>query len=155
MTTKDANNTSIKRLQKEMADMALNPPPNCTAGPKSDNLFEWVASIQGPKTSAYEGGKFMLDLKFPSDYPFKPPKVMFKTRIYHCNINSQGMVCLDILQDQWTPALNVGKLLLSLIILLQNCNPEDPLVGSIARQYKMEREKHDQTAKQWTQRYAI
>ncbi|CAI8040861.1 Ubiquitin-conjugating enzyme E2-24 kDa [Geodia barretti] len=66
----------------------------------------------------------------------------------------QGMVCLDILQDQWTPALNVGKVLLSLTCLLQSCNPNDPLVGSIAAQYLNDKEKHDHTARLWTKRYA-
>ncbi|XP_064389465.1 ubiquitin-conjugating enzyme E2 E3-like [Halichondria panicea] len=146
--------TSTRRLQKEAAEMMTSPPPNCSGGPKGGNLFEWTASIEGPAESAYEGGHFLLELRFPSDYPFRPPKVIFKTRIYHCNINSQGVVCLDLLQDQWTPALNVGKLLLSLTLLLSNCNPNDPLVGSIAKQYRTDKEKHDDTAKLWTQRYA-
>ncbi|CAI8040863.1 Ubiquitin-conjugating enzyme E2-24 kDa [Geodia barretti] len=124
------------------------------ASPVGDNLFEWAGSIMGPADSVYEGGKFLLEMKFPPDYPFKPPQILFKTRIYHCNINSQGMVCLDILQDQWTPALNVGKVLLSLTCLLQSCNPNDPLVGSIAAQYLNDKEKHDHTARLWTKRYA-
>jgi ubiquitin-conjugating enzyme E2 D/E len=111
------------RLQQEVKEMLTSPPPNCSASPKNDNLFEWVASIEGPTGSVYEGGTFFLEMKFSPDYPFKPPKMIFKTRIYHCNINSQGLVCLDILQDKWTPALNVGKILLSLTCLLQNCNP--------------------------------
>ncbi|XP_011404211.1 PREDICTED: ubiquitin-conjugating enzyme E2 E3-like [Amphimedon queenslandica] len=146
--------TSIKRLQQEVKEMLANPPPNCSAGPKEDNLFEWAASIKGPDGSVYEGGTFLLEIRFSSDYPFKPPKVMFKTRIYHCNINSQGLVCLDILQDKWTPALSVGKLLLSITCLLQDCNPRDPLVGSIAKQFLTQRSEHDRTAVLWTKRYA-
>jgi len=147
-------NHSSKRIQKELADLTNQPPPNCSAGPKGDNLYEWVATILGPSESVYEGGIFFLDIHFSPDYPFKPPKVMFKTRIYHCNINSQGLICLDILKDNWSPALTIGNVLLSISSLLTDCNPMDPLVGSIAQQYLQNRDEHDRTAKLWTKRYA-
>ncbi|KAI5613460.1 ubiquitin-conjugating enzyme E2 E3 [Silurus asotus] len=127
--------------------------PSC-AGPKGDNIYEWRSTILGPPGSVYEGGVFFLDITFSSDYPFKPPKVTFRTRIYHCNINSQGVICLDILKDNWSPALTISKVLLSICSLLTDCNPADPLVGSIATQYLTNRAEHDRIARQWTTRYA-
>lgn len=59
--------------------------------------------------SPYQGGVFFLTIHFPTDYPFKPPKVAFTTRIYHPNINSNGSICLDILRSQWSPALTISK----------------------------------------------
>ncbi|XP_026677883.1 ubiquitin-conjugating enzyme E2-17 kDa [Diaphorina citri] len=63
----------------------------------------------GPPDSPYQGGVFFLTIHFPTDYPFKPPKVAFTTRIYHPNINSNGSICLDILRSQWSPALTISK----------------------------------------------
>lgn len=71
--------------------------------------FHWQATIMGPEGSPYAGGVFFLAIHFPTDYPFKPPKVNFTTPVYHPNINSNGSICLDILRDQWSPALTISK----------------------------------------------
>ncbi|KAJ2060611.1 Ubiquitin-conjugating enzyme E2 2 [Coemansia sp. S146] len=146
--------SSAKRIQKELAEISLDPPSNCSAGPKGDTLYEWVSTIVGPGDSPYSGGVFFLDIHFPQEYPFKPPKIIFRTRIYHCNINSQGQICLDILKDNWSPALTISKVLLSICSLLTDANPHDPLVHSIAQQLLNNRAEHDRTAKEWTKRYA-
>uniref|UniRef100_A0A0F8ALX5 Ubiquitin-conjugating enzyme E2 n=1 Tax=Larimichthys crocea TaxID=215358 RepID=A0A0F8ALX5_LARCR len=99
-------------------------------------MFHWQATIMGPPDSPYQGGVFFLTIHFPTDYPFKPPKVAFTTRIYHPNINSNGSICLDILRSQWSPALTISKVLLSICSLLCDPNPDDPLVPEIARIYK-------------------
>ncbi|KAL6092962.1 hypothetical protein STEG23_002908 [Scotinomys teguina] len=104
-------------------------------------VFHWQATIMGPNDSPYQGGVFFLTIHFPTDYPFKPPKVAFTTRIYHPNINSNGSICLDILRSQWSPALTISKVLLSICSLLCDPNPDDPLVPEIARIYKTDREK--------------
>ena len=101
----------------------------------------------GPEGSPYKGGIFYLDVVFPKDYPFKPPKIAFRTRIYHCNINSNGAICLDILKDNWSPALTISKVLLSISSLLTEPNPNDPLMADIAREFKEDRARHDENAK--------
>lgn len=101
--------SATKRITKELKDLERDPPHNCSAGPKSeDNLYNWTATIIGPEGSPYASGIFYLDIEFGSvssaisrkllirlltilkAYPFKPPRIQFKTRIYHCNVNSQG-----------------------------------------------------------------
>ena len=79
----------------------------------------------GPAGSPYESGVFFLDIHFPHDYPFKPPKVTFRTRVYHCNVNSQGAICLDIIKNNWSPALTISKVLLSICSLLTDANPRE------------------------------
>ncbi|MCO5548322.1 hypothetical protein L7F22_001779 [Adiantum nelumboides] len=105
--------------------------------------------------SPYDEGVFFLDIIFPSDYPFKPPEVMFRTRIYHCNVGANGQICLDILKDNWSPALTISNVLLSICSLMTDANPYDPLVGKIAQQYLADRGAHDKSAAEWTRRFAV
>lgn len=145
---------ALKRIQKELEEINDDPPSNCSAGPVGDDMFHWSATIMGPGDSPYSGGIFFLNIRFPGDYPFKPPKISFETRIYHCNISSNGAICLDILKDHWSPALTLSKILLSISSLLTDPNPDDPLVPEIANLLKLNKEKHDINAKNWTLEYA-
>lgn len=146
---------SARRILKDLREFQDDPPSSCSAGLLTDdNLYQWTATILGPSDSPYAGGLFHLTIAFPTDYPFKPPKVTFTTKVYHPNINSQGGICLDILKDQWTPALSIAKVLLSITSLLTDANPKDPLVPDIAHQYMTNREEFDRTAREWTIRYA-
>jgi len=125
------------------------------ARPKSEsNMRLWEAVVRGPPDSLYEGGFFRLDIEFPDNYPFSPPKCTFRTKVYHCNIAPNGGICLDILKTQWSPALTIGKVLLSISSLLTDPNPNDPLVYDVAQQYKTNRALHDSTARDWTHRFA-
>ena len=146
---------ALKRISKELADLHRDPPANCSAGPTDESdLYNWTASIMGPEDSPFQGGVFFLNVQFPTDYPFKPPKLSFTTRIYHPNINSNGSICLDILKDQWSPALTISKVLLSISSLLTDANPNDPLVPEIAHIFKNDRARYENTAREWTRRYA-
>ena len=143
-----------RRIESELKEMQENPIVNCSAGPVGDDLYDWIATIIGPAGSPYENGVFKLRISFPADYPFKPPKVVFITKIYHCNINSSGGICLDILKDQWSPALTVSKVLLSICSLMNDPNPDDPLVSEIANVFKTDRKEHDYRARIFTMEYA-
>ena len=101
---------ALKRIQKELIDIGIDPPCNCSAGPIDEkDQYHWQATIMGPEDSPFAGGVFFLNIHFPTDYPFKPPKIQFTTRIYHPNINAQGNVCIDILKEQFSPALTISK----------------------------------------------
>lgn len=141
-------------MQMELAEVRTDPPENCSAGPKGDDLNEWSATITGPEGSPYANGTFFLDIVFPKDYPFSPPLVRFKTRIYHCNISRSGNICLDILQDKWSAALTVSKVLLSICSLLVDANPQSPMVPEIGQLFLKDRAAHDKRARDWTRRFA-
>lgn len=142
------------RIINEYKDIKQNPIENCSAGPIDDDMTHWKATIFGPEDTPYHNGVFELDIKFTDEYPFKPPIIRFKTPIYHCNVNSGGGICLDILKDKWSPSLTIQKVLLSLISLLSDPNPDDPLVPEIAELLKSNKDIHDANAREFTQKYA-
>lgn len=146
---------AMKRIQKELTEINNNPPDNFSAEPEDENdLYNWTASLTGPSDTPYEDGNFQLKIQFPTDYPFKPPKVTFTTKVYHPNVDGNGAICLGILKDEWSPALNIIKVLNGISSLLGAPNPDHPLVPDIANEYTTNIEQYKKTAKEWTQKYA-
>ena len=149
---------TLRRIVKELEDIKSDPPSNCSAGPINDNdMYHWTATIIGPSDSPYSGGIFNLSIRFPSEYPFKPPKIKFTTKIIHPNINSNGNICLDVLNagQAWSPALTIVKILLSISSLLTDPNPDDPLDIDVANMYRSDSDKFKQIARNSTLTHAI
>jgi|TARA_B110000971_G_scaffold221752_1_gene270369 ubiquitin-conjugating enzyme E2 D/E len=110
--------------------------------------------IYGPSDTPYEGGIFKLNIIYPQTYPFKPPKINFVTKVYHPNIDTSGNICLDILKDKWSPALTISKILLSICSLMDEPNPDDPLMPEIAKEYTNNNTLFNINASSWTKIYA-
>ena len=147
---------SEKRLRQELDNITRDPPDGVTAGPDGEDLTSWSASIAGPNDSPYAGGIFFLQLAYPSNYPFVPPTVKFNTKVHHPNISTvDGSVFVDILGDQWCNALTITTLLVSIRSLLTDPNPEDAVEPEIGHEYVNDRETFDQTAWEWTLKYAM
>lgn len=143
------------RLKKELKDMQRNAPAGCTATNSGPFINQWDATIQGPEGSLYEGGVFKLLIIFPAEYPFKPPQVTFKTRIFHPNISPNGSVCLNILKpDMWEPRLTVANLLTSIRVLLSQPNGESPSNTDAGMAMMMDKQRFEQMARDWTRRFA-
>ena len=111
-----------KRLRRELERLTKDQIQGCAAQLRGGNILQWEAYIEGPADSPFAGGIFHMYIDFPNNYPIKPPKVTFKTKIYHCNIASNGSICLDILKGNWSPVLTIQKVLLSISSLLTDPN---------------------------------
>lgn len=135
--------------------MIKEPVPGITARPREDNLRHFDVTILGPTTSPYESGHFHLELFLPSDYPLDPPRLRFTTPIYHPNIDRLGRICLDILKDRWSPALQIRTVLLSVQALLGAPNPNDPLAADVAERWLKDENGAIAEARSWTQKYAV
>lgn len=124
---------AMKRLQTELMTLMTSPAPGISAFPSADgNLLSWGATIEGPDETPYAGLTFKLSFEFPSNYPYAPPTVLYRTPIYHPNVDFSGRICLDILKDKWTAAYNIQSVLLSLQSLLGEPNNSSPLNGEAA-----------------------
>ena len=142
---------SVKRLNKELKEIQNEKIFETQI--IDDDIFNWESIIIGPEKTPYENGVFKLSIHFTEQYPFKPPKVKFLTKIYHPNINKYGSICLDILNKNWSPALTISKLLLSISSLLSDPNPDDPLDVSAADLYLSNREEFNKTARDYIIKY--
>eukprot|EP00019_Armaparvus_languidus_P006190 CAMPEP_0168593120 /NCGR_PEP_ID=MMETSP0420-20121227/8122_1 /TAXON_ID=498008 /ORGANISM="Pessonella sp." /LENGTH=137 /DNA_ID=CAMNT_0008629205 /DNA_START=52 /DNA_END=462 /DNA_ORIENTATION=- len=129
-----------KRLQKEFKQCGSDELEWLKAELVGDSLYKWRVSFSGPEKSPYEKGTFKVLVDIPQEYPFKPPKFTFETKVYHPNVKTDsGEICTDILGDGWSPQLKIHEVLLTLKNLMAEPNPENPLEADIGTQYTNDR----------------
>lgn len=133
------NTTTLKRINNEIKQLQSVSKENShmfDIQMVADNVFHWRATIYGPVDTLYANYEFILDIVLPADYPKNSPSIKFITPIQHLNINTAGDICLDILKEKWTPTLKITSVLVSIISLLGDSNPQSPLNYDLAELYR-------------------
>jgi ubiquitin-conjugating enzyme E2 A len=125
-----------------------DPPSGVTGAPMDTNIMVWQAVIFGPDDTPWEGGTFKLILEFTEDYPNKAPQVRFLTKMFHPNIYNDGQICLDILQNQWSPIYDISAILTSIQSLLCDPNPASPANSEASRLYNENRREYNRRVRE-------
>eukprot|EP00466_Bigelowiella_natans_P020382 jgi/Bigna1/57667/fgenesh1_pm.24_\ len=120
------SNPVRRRLMRDYKHFKKHSPQGIMAYADMHSVMIWHAIIFGPDNSPWEGGVFRLHLTFTDEYPNKPPKVIFISKMFHPNIYEDGNICLDILQNMWSPMLNLTAILTSIQSLLTDPNTKSP-----------------------------
>ena len=115
-----------RRLMRDFKRLQEDPPAGVSGAPTENNILQWNAVIFGPSETVFEDGTFKLVLQFTEEYPNKPPQVKFQSKMFHPNIYADGGICLDILQNKWSPTYDVSAILTSIQSLLSDPNPNSP-----------------------------
>lgn len=152
----DVRDSVKRRILKEIKSITdAEHTPWINVSPVHSDITHLLAGIEGPPDTPYEGGVFWVDVRFPQFFPFRPPKLRFLTRIYHPNINSRGYICLDFLEQNWSPSYSLQKILVSICSILDDPGLKDPLVPEIAEIYCKNYDLYCQNARAYTARYAM
>ena len=136
-----------RRIEKEVSQLRKCQLTEFRSITRGQDDFHYEVRLAGPEDSPYEGRVFVFNFVYPQDYPFKPPKLNATTRIYHCNINAQGQMCQNILQRDWSPTLNITKVLTEVISVLSLPFPDDSLDTEKAKLYKSNRKQYETNAR--------
>ena len=137
-----------RRLIKDLKKLESEQNEGINATPDNDSLFRWNAVIFGPEDTIWEGGIFKLYLEFSEDYPNKPPKVKFLTKLFHPNIYNDGSICLDILKDNWSPVYDISSILTSIQSLLCDPNTKSPANNTAAELFQKNYKEYEQRVKE-------
>ncbi|KAG5992367.1 hypothetical protein E4U43_003802 [Claviceps pusilla] len=146
-----------RRVAKELLDIQADREQSGVYAVPVDgsNLKHLKGTISGPPDTPYVGGTFTIDIQIPDNYPFKPPKMRFETKIWHPNVSSQtGSICLDTLTSAWSPVQTIKTALLSVRMLLEVPNPKDPQDAEVATMLMLNGVQFAQVAQQWAIKYA-
>lgn len=148
-----STSASMLRLMSDLRQIRTEPPEGCSASPLSEeNLFVWSATIFGPDETPWEGGVFSLRLTFGDQYPGKPPRVRFTTDVFHPNVYADGTLCLDIIQDNWSPCHNVCSVLTSIQSLLTDPNPASPANQEAAHMWSTDKAAYNKRVRRAAQK---
>lgn len=120
---------AASRLLKEYRALQKEGAEDIVLYPKDEgDLLHWRAYIIGPPDTPFEGGRFELDIAVPKNYPLRPPKIYFITKIFHPNIHFKtGEICLDLLKNAWSAVYTLQSVCRSIIALLSHPEPDSPL----------------------------
>lgn len=144
-----------RRLQKELQsinDTAI--PSFCVIRVDESNILSWQVLIL-PEKAPYNKGAFRIEINFPAEYPFKPPKITFKTKIYHPNIDENGQICLPIIQaENWKPATKTDQVIQSLLALVNDPEPEHPLRSDLGQEFTRDPKKFFKNAEEFTKKFS-
>lgn len=146
---------ATRRLQKELQGIREAAIPSFRdIRVDESNILTWQVLIV-PDKAPYNKGAFRIEINFPAEYPFKPPKITFKTKIYHPNIDEKGQVCLPIIQaEHWKPATKTDQVIQSLVALVNDPEPEHPLRADLAQEFTKEPKKFFKNAEEHTKKFA-
>ncbi|CAI9297163.1 unnamed protein product [Lactuca saligna] len=137
-----------KRLMRDFKRLQQDPPAGISGAPQDNNIMLWNAVIFGPDDSPWDGGTFKLALQYSEDYPNKAPTVRFVSRMFHPNIYADGSICLDILQNQWSPIYDVAAILTSIQSLLCDPNPNSPANSEAARAFSENKREYNRRVRE-------
>jgi len=146
-----------RRIAKELADINSDQHSQIVVDPagSGEDLTHLLGQFFGPPDTPYEGAKYLVDIKIPADYPFRPPNMRFETKIWHPNVSSQtGAICLDTLSSQWSPVLTIKSALISLQSLLSTPEPKDPQDAEVASMLIRNPAEFEHKAREWAVKYA-
>lgn len=130
---------------KKWGDKQLqeDPPVGVSGAPSENNIMQWNAVIFGPEGTPFEDGTFKLVIEFSEEYPNKPPTVRFLSKMFHPNVYADGSICLDILQNRWSPTYDVSSILTSIQSLLDEPNPNSPANSQAAQLYQENKREYE------------
>jgi ubiquitin-conjugating enzyme (huntingtin interacting protein 2) len=151
-----ASSNRTRRIGKELADINNDPHSQIVAEPvRDEDLTHLKGKFKGPPDTPYEGGTYVVDIKIPGDYPFRPPTMRFDTKVWHPNVSSvTGAICLDTLSSAWSPVLTIKSALISLQSLLSTPEPKDPQDAEVAGMLLKNPAEFQHKAREWAVKFA-
>ncbi|XP_050974370.1 uncharacterized protein LOC127170455 [Labeo rohita] len=143
-----------KRILEELKNLHCDPHPFCTVLPSESDFTFWKILMKGPPETPYEHGVFELYCEFGPEYPVKPPLMRFFTPVYHCNVNSEGRICHNIFDRNYSSQITMREILDAVFGLLIAPEPSDPLDSILAEEFQSSKHKYEEEAKKNTEKYA-